>query len=134
MSEYLANERIRQTIVFLRFVVAALMFAHGFVRIYYGGVKPFGEFLTLQGFPFGLVIAWSITSFEIIGSLLLAVGRFITPIACLFILELGTGIFLVHYKEGWFVVGLGRNGMEYSVLLIAVMGVLAVAYYKERRR
>ena len=134
MSEYLTNERIWRTIVFLRFVVAALMLVHGVVRIYFGGVKPFGEFLTTEGLPFGLVIAWSITVFEIIGSVLLAIGRFVTPVAFLFILELAAGIFLVHYKEGWFVVGLGRNGMEYSALLIAVMGALAVAYYQERRR
>ena len=31
------------------------------------------------------------------------------------------GIVLVHAPAGWFVVGLGRNGMEYSVLLIACL-------------
>ena len=31
------------------------------------------------------------------------------------------GIVLVHAPSGWFVVGGGRNGMEYSVLLIAVL-------------
>ncbi|HKJ16853.1 MAG TPA: hypothetical protein VJ984_05875 [Xanthomonadales bacterium] len=31
------------------------------------------------------------------------------------------GIVLVHAPEGWFVVGLGRNGMEYSVLLIVCL-------------
>lgn len=36
------------------------------------------------------------------------------------------GIVLVHAPEGWFVVGLGRNGMEYSVLLIVCL--LSLAY------
>ncbi len=27
----------------------------------------------------------------------------------------------MHAKEGWFVVGVGRNGSEYSVLLIAAL-------------
>lgn len=31
------------------------------------------------------------------------------------------GIVLVHYQEGWFVVGGGRNGMEYNFLLICVL-------------
>jgi putative oxidoreductase len=31
------------------------------------------------------------------------------------------GILLVHRHDGWFVVGGGRNGVEYSVLLIAVL-------------
>lgn len=30
------------------------------------------------------------------------------------------GIILVHFKEGWFVVGGGRNGVEYNLLLIVV--------------
>ena len=39
---------------------------------------------------------------------------------------IGLGMFLVHYPAGWFVVGAGRNGMEYSVLLLA--GLIAVAW------
>jgi putative oxidoreductase len=31
------------------------------------------------------------------------------------------GIILVHFKEGWFVVGGGRNGVEYNFLLIVVL-------------
>ena len=30
------------------------------------------------------------------------------------------GIILVHLREGWFVVGGGRNGVEYSVLLVSI--------------
>lgn len=39
---------------------------------------------------------------------------------------LAAGAVLVHYPAGWFVVGAGRNGMEYSALLI--VGLLAVAW------
>lgn len=35
-----------------------------------------------------------------------------------------TGAVLVHLPAGWFMVGLGRNGMEYSVLLIVCLAVL----------
>lgn len=31
------------------------------------------------------------------------------------------GIVLVHASAGWFVVGVGRNGSEYSVLLIVCL-------------
>ncbi len=34
---------------------------------------------------------------------------------------------IVHGREGWFVVGAGRNGMEYSVLLITVLAAVAYA-------
>jgi putative oxidoreductase len=31
------------------------------------------------------------------------------------------GIAIVHFKEGWFVVGAGRNGVEFNFLLIVVL-------------
>jgi putative oxidoreductase len=64
----------------------------------------------------------------LIAPLLILARRYVTP-ACLghiFILTLG--MVLVHLPAGWFVVGLGRNGMEYSVLLIVSLGAVAWAY------
>ncbi len=49
----------------------------------------------------------------------------------LFALELLMGIILVHGPEVWFVVGAGRNGMEYSVLLL--IGFVAVLLSERRR-
>ena len=40
---------------------------------------------------------------------------------------------MVHMPAGWFVVGLGRNGMEYSVLLIACLAMLAYVHWPRRR-
>jgi uncharacterized membrane protein YphA (DoxX/SURF4 family) len=39
-------------------------------------------------------------------------------------IELAAGIALVHWPAGWFVVGAGRNGMEYSILLILCLAAL----------
>jgi len=36
------------------------------------------------------------------------------------------GIALAHFPDGWFVVGGGRNGMEYSVLLILCLVVIVL--------
>gem|GEM_PF-5685317 len=36
------------------------------------------------------------------------------------------GIILVHAQSSWFVVGLGRNEMEYSIL--PIVSFLAIAY------
>ena len=46
-------------------------------------------------------------------------------VALLFVAQLAFGIELVHAPDGWFVVGGGRNGMEFSVLLIAVFAAVA---------
>ena len=105
------------------------MLIHGIARIYFGIVDDFGGFLTLHNFPLGFYLAWAITIFEIVGSVLLAIGRYVAPLAIIFAVHLLCGILLVHLKEGWFVVGAGRNGAEYSVLLIAVFITLAVSHF-----
>lgn len=110
----------------LRVYLALTMIIHGTARIYAGGVLPFGEFLNMQGFPFGFYIAWAITIFEIAGGIILIIGYFIPVLAVVFAVQLAVGIILVHASSGWFVVGLGRNGMEYSILLI--ISFLCVAY------
>ena len=115
----------------IRVVLAAVMFAHGAARISAGTVGGFGEFLGSQGIPFGFYVAWGITLFEIIGSVLLAAGFYTWIIALIFALQLAVGIALVHYKEGWFVVGHGRNGMEFSAVLIASLLAIAYANYKK---
>ena len=116
----------RHALSALRIGVALLLIAHGIARASLGIVDDFGGFLDAIGFPFGVALAWAITVFEIVGGAVLAWGRWVRPIALVFALELTMGIALVHAQEGWFVVGAGRNGMEYSVLLMAVL--LAVAY------
>ena len=68
-----------------------------------------------------LRVVVAITLGEIVGTVALAAGLFVRPLALYFAAELAMGILLVHRHDGWFVVGGGRNGMEYSVLLIAVL-------------
>ena len=118
-------------LIIIRIVLAAVMFIHGASRISFGTVGGFGEFLGAQGVPLGFYVAWGITLFELVGSVLLAAGFYAWIIALLFTLELAAGIAMVHYKEGWFVVGHGRNGMEFSAVLIASLLAIAYANYKK---
>lgn len=111
----------------IRVVVALLLITHGIARLALGIVDDFGVFLSSVGFPLGPLLAWTITVVEIVGGALLAAGRWVRPLALYFAAQLSLGIVLVHAREGWFVVGAGRNGMEYSVLLIAVLIALAIA-------
>jgi len=73
----------------------------------------------------------AITGLEILGTVLLALGRLVRPLVVVFAAVYATGIVLVHAPAGWFVVGLGRNGMEYSVLLIVAL--LCVGLHHRRR-
>lgn len=114
------------TVSVLRIVVAVLVIIHGITRIALGIVDDFGTFLSGVGFPLGAVLAWGITGIEILGGAMLGLGKWVRPLALYFAAQLVLGIVLVHAQEGWFVVGAGRNGVEYSVLLIAVL--LGIAY------
>jgi putative oxidoreductase len=119
-------DRLRHALLAVRLTGAATMVTHGVARIAAGGVAPFGGFLASQGFPAGAALAWSITFVEIAGGLALASGYAVRPLALWFAMQLVAGIALVHARHGWFTVGLGRNGMEYSVVLIVIF--LATAW------
>ena len=114
----------------LRLTLAGLLAAHGWARLLSGGVEPFGQWLDSIGFMIGPAIAWGVTIFEIAGTLLLAFRKFVFPLTIVFSLIYLTGLVLVHMPAGWFVVGLGRNGMEYSVLLIVCL--LCVGLHSRR--
>ncbi|NQZ89557.1 MAG: DoxX family protein [Colwellia sp.] len=103
----------------LRCITGVIIASHGWHRLLTGGYEPFGGWLTGEGFPFGLWIALGITLFEIIGSVFLVAGKKLPYICTTYILIYFTGLILVHLPHGWFVVGSGSNGIEYSVLLIA---------------
>jgi putative oxidoreductase len=113
----------------VRIAVAVLIWIHGAARLWFGGVEPFGGWLDSQGFPFGVQQAWAVTIFELIAPLVIIARRFVT-LACLgHIFILSVGLVLVHAPAGWFVVGLGRNGVEYSVLLITCLIAVAWAHW-----
>jgi len=100
----------------IRIAAASMMLIHGCARALSNGVTPFAIFLQEHGFPGYLAIG--ITALEIIAALLIISRKFIIPLSIVFIIELVFGLILVHLKNGWFVVGGGQNGMEFSVLLI----------------
>ena len=109
-----------------RLLIALLIGVHGWYRLNAGTSPVFGDWLTTQGIPFAHAVAWSVTIGEIVGSACLAIGLCVRPFALVFIGSYAMGIALVHAPEGWFVVGAGRNGMEYSVLLIASLALVAL--------
>ncbi len=108
----------------LRMGVSIIILSHGLHGIFTDNdVNDFGNlFLNSIGFsPFGVVIAWAIVISQIITSILLLLNKY-TKISCIInILILIAGIVTVHFREGWYVVGAGRNGMEFSFILIVVL-------------
>jgi putative oxidoreductase len=117
----------------VRIAVAVLIFIHGAYRATGDGhVAGFGGWLETQGFPQGVAWAWAVTVYELVAPLLILARRFVSFAALGHIGILALGMWLVHRPDGWFVVGGGRNGMEYSVLLIVCLAAVAWAYWPRR--
>ena len=120
-------------IAVLRVAVASVFVIHGLARMANGTVSGFGGFLGSWGLPAGVAMAWAITLVEIGGGLALALGRGVPWLAAWFILQITAGIVMVHAPSGWFVVGAGRNGVEYSVLIVACLFATAMLDDHSRR-
>ena len=112
----------------LRFAVAFILLTHSVVGIFNNGINDFGNlYLNQIGFaPFGVFLAWSIKLSHIVAAVLLLLNKYVKLAGFVTIFVLIMGIILVHFQEGWFVVGGGRNGAEYNFLLIIVL--LAIMY------
>lgn len=115
----------KNSIILLRVSVAIIFLSHSIMRIINATVGQFGEFLEEKGFPFGVVWVWGITSFEIVGGILLIFGYFTKILSLGFILLLVIGIVLIHASLGWFVGEHGTGGCEYSFILIIAFMVIA---------
>lgn len=107
----------------LRLTMAIVLLTHSIPGMLDGGVNAFGEmFLNPMGFaPLGVPIAWAIKISHVVCAVLLLMNRYIKPASFVTIFVLVMGIILVHFKEGWFVVGGGRNGVEYNFVLISIL-------------
>ena len=107
----------------LRFVVAVILIMHSVPGMFNNGINDFGNlYLNTVGFaPYGVFLAWLIKLSHVAAAVLLLWNKYVklASIVTLFILVIG--IVMVHFSEGWFVVGGGRNGVEFNFLLIFVL-------------
>ena len=104
----------------LRFAIAIILLAHSIPGMFDNGINDFGDlYLNQIGFaPLGIPIAWSIKLSHLIAAICLIFEKYVKLACIVTILVLIAGIILVHFKEGWYVVGGGRNGVEFNFLLI----------------
>jgi putative oxidoreductase len=125
MRDLMSNQ-VRLGVTLLRVTVASVFVIHGITRLMNAGVGGFGAFIGSWGLPAGVALAWAITVVEVLGGMSLAAGYGVRVLAAWFAIVIGTGIVMVHASDGWFVVGAGRNGAEYSVLIIASLVAVAM--------
>ena len=121
-------ERIITPTLILRIALAAVLLMHSIPSIFTGAVNSFGTgYLNEAGFaPIGLPLAWAIKLSHVACAVLLILNRYIRVAAFVTIPILVAGIIMIHAADGWYVVGGGRNGVEFNVLLISALIYLAI--------
>lgn len=112
----------------LRITVVVILLMHSIPGIFNNGINDFGNlYLNQVGFaPVGLVLAWAIKISHIVAAICFLFEKYVKWAGIVTIIILLVGIFMVHLQDGWFVVGGGRNGIEFNVLLIVV--ILTIMY------
>ncbi len=116
-------QRMFNTTFLLRFPVIIILVVHSISGMFDNGINDFGNlYLNQIGFsPIGVPLAWAIKLSHVVCAICLIIDKFVKPASWVTIFVLLMGIVLVHFKEGWFVVGGGRNGVEFNFLLIFVL-------------
>jgi putative oxidoreductase len=115
--------KIFNTTFLLRFAVAVILLVHSVTGMFNNGINDFGKYyLNEVGFaPYGVALAWAVKLSHVAAAICLLINKYVKLASLVTIAILVTGIFMVHLKEGWFVVGGGRNGVEFNFLLIFVL-------------
>jgi putative oxidoreductase len=111
------------SITLLRIALAVIFLVHSVPGMFDGGINAFGNlYLNKIGFaPIGLPLAWTIKLSHVALAISLFTNKYLKWITFITVIVLIAGIFMIHLKEGWFVVGGGRNGVEFNFLLIMAL-------------
>jgi putative oxidoreductase len=125
-STLVNTEKIFDGTFILRIALAIILLFHSVPGMFNGGIQAFGElYLNQVGLaPMGVPLAWVIKLSHVVCAILLVLNKYIKPASLVTIVILIMGIIMVHFKEGWFVVGGGRNGVEFNFLMICVFAFL----------
>ncbi len=113
---------------FLRIALIVIFLVHSLTGMFNNGINNFGNlYLNQVGFaPVGLPLAWAVKLSHVALAISLFTDKYLKATTFITIFILVAGIFMIHLREGWFVVGGGRNGVEFNFLLI--MALLTIVY------
>lgn len=119
----LTGMKIFNNTFLLRLAVSIIFLMHSVPGMFNNGINDFGNlYLNQVGFaPLGLFLAWTIKLSHVVAAVCLVLEKYVRWACIVTIAVLVAGIIMVHLKEGWFVVGGGRNGVEFNFLLIFVL-------------
>jgi len=127
----------RQALQFVRIAAASILIIHPLGGLQDpAGLNDLGQYFSSIGFPFGIPLVWGSMFLQIASSLALIARRLVVPACFGHMLVLCTGIWLFHLPN-WFVIGPdnvigpGKEGIEYSTLLISCFTSILLAYWPQ---
>ena len=125
-TQFFAKQRLADTV--LRIAVVAILAAHSIPGMFDNGVNNFGKmYLDTVGFaPFGIYVAWAVKLSHVANVIALIMDKYVIITSLITMAILVMGVFMVHLPHGWFVVGGGSNGVEFNILLIAVLAAIVL--------
>jgi putative oxidoreductase len=111
-------------LVIARLILATIMFAHGYQKLFVDGLGRTTRGFESMSIPVAIVSAAFVTVVEVVGSVLVLAGALITVVAaCYMIVMVGAAVF-VHIPNGVFAVD---GGWELVGAIAALLLVLAAA-------
>jgi putative oxidoreductase len=102
----------------LRFVLGAIMIAHGYHKVF-GGFHRHMEMVGSLGIPSWM--AYLSAGAEFFGGIAIVLGLFTRFFSLAFLIEMGVAIWKVHFKNGL----TGQGGYEFPLSLAAIAWALA---------
>jgi putative oxidoreductase len=109
-------------LVLARLILATIMFAHGYQKLFINGLGRTTQGFESMSIPAAIVSAAFVTVVELVGSVLVLAGALITIVAaCYMIVMVGAAVF-VHIPNGIFA---ADNGWELVGSIAALLLVLA---------
>ncbi len=104
----------------LRFVLGAIMIAHGYHKVF-GGFHRHMEMVGSLGIPSWM--AYLSAGVEFVGGIAIVLGLFTRFFSLAFMIEMGVAIWKVHFKNGL----TGQGGYEFP-LALAVIALALVCF------
>jgi putative oxidoreductase len=134
LIKYSLNMKTKSPLFLIRIALIITFLMHSVPSIITGDVNGFGTmYLDKVGYaPYGLYIAWLIklSHLGLVAALISNIG--LRPMIYITVVILLMGIWMVHLPDGWFVIGGGRNGVEFNIFLILSLAAVLTESYRNK--